>query len=188
MICSKCSKEFNSAQPRAVNVAEHPELKAKIQDGTFFLHKCPYCASLELDNEDFLYHDPEAHLLIALSSRDLSSDGLEGYTCRLVSSVGDLLEKLKIFEAGLDDIAIEICKFVTMQDLGKDLQLRFYKMEGSDGEIILAYPEKGKMQMLEIGQRVYSDAVGILERTPELSRAASGLVKVDQNWLCGFFK
>ena len=188
MICSKCSKEFNSSQLRSVNVAEHPELKGKIMDGTFFLHKCPYCGSLELDGGDFLYHDPAAHILIALYSRDLSSEGLEGYTCRLVSSVGDLMEKIKIYDAGLNDIAMEICKFVTMQDLGKDLQLRFYKMEGSDGEIILAYPEKGQMQMLEIGQRVYSDAVGIMERTPELSRAASGLVKVDQDWLCGFFK
>lgn len=188
MICKFCGQTFESHQLKSVNIDEHPELKESIRDGSFFLHKCPHCGRVDVYNFDFLYHDPTAKVLIVLSSSAMSSEGLEGYTCRLVSSVGDLIEKIGIFDTGLDDIAIEICKFVTAQELGKNINARFYKMEGSYGQIILAYPEDGQMQMLEIGQNVYADAVAILSRNPELSQSAQGLVKVDQDWLCGFFK
>ena len=99
-----------------------------------------------------------------------------------------MIEKIKIFDAGLSDVAIEICKFVTMQELGRDVSLKFYKMEGTDGELTFAYPEKGQMQMLEIGQNVYADALGILSRNPELENKAGGLAKIDQEWLSRFFR
>lgn len=51
-----------------------------------------------------------------------------------------------------------------------------------------AYPEKGQMQMLEIGQNVYADALGILSRNPELENEAGGLAKIDQEWLSRFFR
>ena len=57
-----------------------------------------------------------------------------------------------------------------------------------DGELTFAYPEKGQMQMLEIGQNVYADALGILSRNPELENKAGGLAKIDQEWLSRFFR
>lgn len=187
MICSKCAKFFDVGLPKSVNVASRPELKEKILDGTFFLVTCPYCGQVNLYSEDFVYNDPTQHILIVLSRVSMSSPGLEGYTCRQVETVGDLIEKIKIFDAGLDDVAMEICKFVTLQEMSKDVQLKFYKMEGSDAQIVFAYPEKGEMHLIEIGQNVYADAMGILSRNPEIVETARGLVKVDQGWLRKFF-
>lgn len=188
MICSKCGAAFSSGQAGSVDVAGKTSLKEKIKDGTFFLHACPHCGAVSLCDEPFIYHDSANNLLLVLSTASMSSPGLEGYTCRLVGSVGELIEKINIFDAGLDDIAIEICKFVTAQEIKKEVSLKFYRADGTDGEITLAYPEKGEMQMLQIGQNIYNDAIGILSRNPSIRQAAQGLVRVDQDWLGRFFR
>ena len=115
MICPKCGREFAAPDLRSLNVAADPSLRERVKDGSVFVCKCPVCGADCLAPEPILYHDPDRRLLIAYTTADLSSEGLEGYTCRLVSSVGELIEKVKIFDAGLDDIALELCKFVTAQ-------------------------------------------------------------------------
>ena len=186
MICPKCGREFAAPELRTLDVSKDPSLKESVKDGSLFVCRCPHCGTSSLAPEPVLYHDPSAQLLIAYTSAPLSSEGLEGYTCRLVSSVGELIEKVKIFDAGLDDIALELCKYVTAQELKKNVSLKFLKMDGPDGEITLTYPEKGEMQMLVIGYNVYSDCVGILERNPVLHEKAQGLVRVDQDWVSQF--
>lgn len=188
MICSKCGASFSSGQSGSVDVGKSPSLKEKIKDGTFFLHACPRCGAVSLCDEPFIYHDSANGLLLVLSSAPMSSPGMEGYTCRLVGSVGELIEKVNIFDAGLDDMAIEICKFVTLQEIKKDVPLKFYRADGPDGEITFAYPEKEEMQMIQIGQNIYNDAMGILSRNPSIRQSASGLVRVDQVWLGKFFR
>ena len=186
MICPKCGSEFDAPNVRSINVAQDPSLKDRVKDGSLFVCRCPRCGAESLAPEPVLYHDPEAQLLIAYTSASLNSAGLDGYTCRLVGSIGELIEKVKIFDAGLDDIAIELCKYVTAQELKKEMSLKFLKMDGPDGEITLTYPEKGEMQMLVIGYNVYSDCMGIVERNPVLREKAQGLVRIDQDWVAQF--
>lgn len=186
MICSKCGAEFSAPDFRSINVARDPSLKERVKDGSLFVVKCPSCGTAALIPEPVLYHDPAQQLLIAYTTAGLSSEGLEGYTCRLVGSIGEFIEKVKIFDAGLDDIALELLKYVTAQELKKDVSLKFLKMDGADGEITLTYPEKGEMQMLVVGYNVYSDCVGIVERNPVLRENAKGLVRIDQDWVAQF--
>ena len=186
MICPKCGSEFDAPDVRSINVAQDPSLRERVKDGSLFVHRCPRCGAEALASEPILYHDPEAQLLIAYTTAGLNSEGLEGYTCRLVSSIGELIEKVKVFDAALDDIALELCKYVTAQELKKEVALKFLKMDGPDGEITLTYPEKGEMQMLVIGYNVYSDCVGIVERNPILHEKAAGLVRIDQDWVAQF--
>ena len=113
MICPKCGSEFAAPDVRSINVAQDPSLKDRVKDGSLFVRRCPRCGAESLAPEPVLYHDPTTQLLIAYTSAGLNSEGLEGYTCRLVSSIGELIEKVKVFDAGLDDIAIELCKYVT---------------------------------------------------------------------------
>lgn len=131
--------------------------------------------------------DPDAQVIICLSSTPLVIDDMQGNTGRLVCEPGEMIEKLKIFDAGLDDIAIELCKFVTLGELKKDVDLKFLRVDGADNEIIFAYPENGQMQMLSIGINVYEDCCGIISRNPSLT-SQKGLVKVDQTWLSGFLR
>ena len=68
-----------------------------------------------------------------------------------------------------------------------DAQLRFLRMEGPDNEMVLAFPLKGQMQVVNIGFNVYEDARGILGRNPSIHPAA-GFAVVDSAWLDQFFR
>lgn len=195
--CSRCGEKTAVSVPRSLNVREQPELKEEVRSGRLFVRTCPHCGTPNLIRTPFLYHDPDLRLMVWLSDGNAETErkmaaavqaeaGLSDYTLRIVDTPGDLVEKINIAEAGLDDIAVEICKYVTRQELGRDVDLRFYRMEGADHDLTLAYPEKGQMQMVGIGFNVYEDSAAILGRNPELKRKATGLVRVDRRWLAQF--
>ncbi len=188
MICSKCSNAFDAALPQSVNVSESPEIKDAVLDGSFFVANCPECGTPALKTGAMVYHDPAERLLLVLSPTPLTSPGLEGYTCRRVPDAGSLIEKVKIFNAGFDDVVMELCKYVTQMELGKDVKLKFLRTEGADSEIVLTYPENGSMQMIAIGSNVYSDCEGIVSRNPVMREKAAGLVLVDSEWIARFLK
>lgn len=186
-VCSKCGKAFDAPVPTVVNVVENPGLKARVTSGDLFVASCPDCGTENIIRHPFLYLDTQARVLVLLTDADVDDSGMDrGMTARKVSSVGELIEKVKIFDAGLDDVVLELCKFVTCRELGKDVDLKFLKMDGADNEIILTYPDKGQMEMLAIGFNVYEDCRGIVSRNPALSEAARGLATVDQDWLSRF--
>lgn len=185
-ICSECGTSFESEVYQNINVQDSPELKQKVVSGEIFLRRCPNCGKVQLAKYPLLYLDPAESLLLCLSDQELAVDGLEGYTARRVTTVGELIEKIKIFDAGLDDVIIELCKFVTCQELGTGANFKFLKMEGADNDLIFTYPRNGDMEMISVGFNVYQDCGGILARNPQLSDAAKGLATVDRNWLNQF--
>lgn len=186
--CSRCGASHQIDAVQSVNAKTQAELASKVRGGELFTWTCPHCGTVNLVKFPFLYHDPEEKLMLVLTDSAVNADGLpDGYTGRLVGSVGDLLEKIKIFDTGLDDIVIEMCKFVTVREMGKDLQLRFLKLDGADSEMTFTYPDNGQMQMLAVGFNVYEDCAGIVRRNPAIKQAAVGLVKVDSDWLARFF-
>ena len=187
--CSKCGAEHIAEIPQSVNAATDPDLKEKVRSGELFTWTCPHCGTANLLSVPFLYHDPSAHLMLVLTTASLGAEGLpDGYTGRQVRSVGDLMEKIKIFDAGLDDLIIEMCKFVTCQELKKDVALRFAGMDGADAEMTFTYPENGQMELVAVGFNVYEDCAGILQRNPQIRASVQGLALIDQAWLSRYFR
>ena len=195
--CRRCGSEARHPAYNIINTAESPELKEKLLSGELFMWTCPACGTDNLLRYPLLYHDPAQKLLLWLSDGNAaveekmaatiaSEESLSVYTARIVDTPGDLIEKVKIYDAGLEDIPMEICKFVTRQELGKDVELKFFRMEGADHRILLTYPENGEMQVLEDGFSVYEDAAGIFRRNPQMK--ASGLVRVDSRWLENYIR
>ena len=175
--------------PQSVNAATQPDLREKVRNWTLFTWTCPHCGTVGLLKFPFLYHDPAEHLMLVLTDTPLGADGVpEGYIGRQVRSVGALIEKIKIFDAGLDDLIIELCKYVTCQELKKDVPLKFVGTDGADGEMTFTYPEKGQMEMVAVGFNVYEDCAGILRRNPQIREGVSGLAIVDQDWLSRYFR
>ncbi len=191
--CSKCGKRFPVETVASVNTARDPEGKERILNGALFVHECPHCGQKNLASWPLLYHDPAVRLMVWLSDGNegtearmreaLSAEGPEEYTLRIVDTPGQLIEKIKIFDAGLDDVVLEMCKFVTRQELGKDVDLLFFGIEGADHEITLTYPEKGEMQLVRIGFNVYEDCAGIVSRNPDIKKAATGLCRVNRGFV-----
>lgn len=187
--CTKCGAEYRADVPQSVNAATSPELKEQVRSGALFTWTCPHCGTANLLTFPFLYHDPAEHLMLVLTQAPLGAEGVpEGYIGRQVRSVGELIEKIKIFDAGLDDLVIELCKYVTCQELKKEVPLKFLHTDGADAEMTFAYPEGGEMQLVAVGFNTYEDCAGILARNPQVRASARGLASIDQDWLRRYFQ
>ena len=194
--CPNCGKAFEVEAVAAINTERDPELKERLLSGELFIRECPHCGARTLAKFPLLYHDPAERVMIWLSDGSADTEArmqaavagndFEGYTGRIVDTPGALIEKVKIFDAGLDDISLEMAKFVTRQELGKDADLLFFGLDGADNEITLTYPEAGQMQMVRIGFNVYEDCAGILLRNPDIKKAATGLSRVGRSFVENF--
>ena len=195
--CRHCGMEEEIPAYNIINVKENPELKEQLLEGKFFIWTCRRCGTDNLIRYPLLYHDPDQKLLVWLSDGNAEVEakmvetfseeaGLADYTARMVDTPGDLMEKIKIYDAGLEDVPMEICKFVIRQELDKDVDLKFFRMEGADNRLLLTYPENGEMQLIGTGFSVYEDAAGIMRRNPQLK--TSGLVRVDRRWLAQYIQ
>ena len=199
--CSHCHQETEVSLYPSINVGLDPELKPRVKDGSLFVWECPYCGTRNLARYQTLYHDPDARLMVwLLPGADQPPQavadavaGLDGYTLRLVREVGDLIEKVNIHDAGLDDQVMEMCKWVTRRELaGKNADalnapLRFLRLEGADTDLVMAFPLDGQMQVVNIGFNVYEDARGILRRNPSIQTPA-GFAQIDAAWIDQFFR
>ena len=191
--CRRCGAEEEIPAWNIINAQENPELRAELLEGKLFLWTCPRCGADNLIKYPRLYHDPAQKLLLWLTDGKpeveaqmadtiAAEDGLQDYSARIVDTPGEMMEKIKIAEAGLDDVAMEICKYVTAQEMGKtDADFKFFRLDGADRRILLTDPEGGEMQVVGTGFSVYEDAAGIVARNPEL--AVRGLVRVNAAWL-----
>lgn len=199
LLCSKCGKRSAVEVLNLINVGSNPELREKVKDGSLFVWECPHCGTMNLKQSPVLYHDPSGKLLIWLKGDSEDSAGVEAlfesedvlkdYSARLVGSVGELIEKVKIFDAGLDDVIVEMTKYVSMMEMeGKPEGLKFVGFSGADSEMTFTYPSKGQMEMIGVGFNVYEDCSGIVGRNPVIRDCARGLVRIDNSWISQFFK
>lgn len=209
--CCRCGQEHELQVHKSINAAQEPDLKQKVRDGSLFLWKCPQCGTVNLARYECLYHDPDRRFMVWLlpvgsvseaemASISLHAKALGGYTLRKVTDVGALMEKVLALDEGLDDVALEICKYVTRQEMGgtepsdtagpdeaagtgripAGAPLHFFRKE--EDRLVFSYPAEGQMQALAVGMNVYEDALGILQRNPNL-QPAEGFQQIDSVWL-----
>ncbi len=211
--CIDCGLPFEAEVTGSVNVGEQPHLKEKVLDGSLFMKACPHCGRVNLLGQAMLYTDPDQRLLLwllpggeetkemetVIKARLSVSDPsiLEGYTTRIVRSAGDLMEKVKIFDAGLDDLVMELCKYVTKMELTgqeqdktrqraiTDAPFKFFRLDGPDNEMEFSYPLDGKMVGARVGFNVYEDCAGIVSRNPSM-RPSSPFPVIDREWVGRF--
>ena len=104
-----------------------------------------------------------------------------------------MIEKVCIADAGLEDTVMEVCKWVTRQELAAknpdaaSAKMRFLRLEGADHDLVMAFPLNGAMNMVNVGFNVYEDAKAILSRNPSI-KAADGFAEVDSSWADGLFR
>ncbi|MCM1176899.1 MAG: CpXC domain-containing protein [Bacteroidales bacterium] len=205
--CTRCGTQNTIKIYKSINVADCPELKDRVKDGSLFLWECPHCGQVNLARYGTLYHDPEKKLMVWLvEGEDVSETQMQaianhtkamgGYTLRIVPDMGSLMEKVLIMDAGLEDTAIEMCKYVTKMEMASKLgdnakaaelfssTFHFYRTEGEGDDRLMTfmYPLDGKMLGINIGINVYYDCLGILERNPH-AKPGDGFIKVDSSWI-----
>lgn len=118
--CPQCGAAVKTELWPGADAARNPELRARVLSETMFDWSCPECGYAARFLYPFLYHDPERNFMVYLSPNggecgevDLETEfpQLRGVAKRLVTTPEALKEKVLIFEAGLDDRAVELVKF-----------------------------------------------------------------------------
>ena len=211
--CPHCGKTHLLQVYGSINSSEDPSLAAQAGDGSLFIWECPGCGQRNLLKSELLYHDPDRKFMIWLlpeGSLDAAvAPGLEnriaeiathldGYVLRRVPDVSSFIEKVGIFQAGLDDMVMEMCKYVTKMELSEKAgaksdaimaaPFRFFRLQGADNEMVLSFPMDGAMQGVNVGFNVYEDCRGILGRNPSVAESVEGFAKIDADWLSRFFR
>lgn len=144
--CLHCRRHFGIREYQKIELPRQQELIPYILDGSIFEFECPYCReehTVLIDQDEFIidnyvkkyriyYSDNEydssvklmqvSHGLGIISEEDkdfvLEVRALDeqGYRIRFETNYSAVVEKMVIFEAGLNDVAVELLKsFMELQ-------------------------------------------------------------------------
>ncbi len=112
--CPSCQKDGEFKRFETINITETPSLRQEIMNRNIFTYICPHCGEKIVVSYDCVYLDTENKHCIALITSDVSelveSISAKDYTVRIVHSVNSFIEKIALFEDGIDDRVCELCK------------------------------------------------------------------------------
>ena len=131
--CRFCQHEQDFTLWQSVNATVDPELKDKLMSGELMTFTCQSCQQVAEVVWPLLYHDMERNLMVHIRLDEQLPAGqapapepveefMEGLILRTVASRNELVEKVLIFEDGLDDRIIEIFKIALRRQLEQDAQ------------------------------------------------------------------
>lgn len=119
--CPKCGKKLDVTVYDSVT--ETAEIKEELLSGKFGEVNCDGCGTRSCIDSPFLYHSPKNRYMISVRtdfSNALNEQGMpEGYRFRQVRDLTHLAEKIRIFDADLDDATIEGVKQFVSGKIGK---------------------------------------------------------------------
>ena len=205
--CPKCHEKTDFTIWRSINTMLDPELKQKIKDGSLFQFACPHCGEKTNVLYPFLYHQMEDRIMIQLAGdrneveefKDFLSQKPDfemldwkqnGYVVRIVTTLPDLLEKIAIFDAKLDDRIIEISKLIIRAKRGagvpKIAKALFFD-DPENGHIIILYNEAEKaFGNARLTDDLYKNLCeSFMEKLPDFG---TGVLEVDAGWALEFLK
>ncbi len=157
-----CEHTFSIEAPEHIDLRMHPEIREKILTGTFMSFLCPQCGA-ELKPE-FPVHITDGDKGIDLFfipelERNSYLTGRTSYSAaRIVIGFPELQEKFKLYEAQLDEKAIELIKayFLERAESSGEIHIYFGKLEQ---EHLLFYIEglkDSETAVTKISHQVYA--------------------------------
>jgi hypothetical protein len=144
--CPQCSHAQEFSVRESVNVNAEPQLKVQVLRRELGRFTCGHCARPVWVSHPIHYHDPERKLMIWFPNGEARKPPLDegsvvmnllfnrGYSCRLVNSYNELIEKIRIFDDGQDDRALEALKLAfTARQAPADQKLFYDGTVGKEG-------------------------------------------------------
>ncbi len=184
---------------KRICLSENRELREKILNGSFFEWECEKCKKRFFIEDVFLYNDDEKKFMVyfipgfnkqeqkiptSIKNNDKYDTGSS--TLRVTANFIDFVEKIRIFEAGLDDRVIETMKAVFSQAYKSNKNEVIYNMvfEQTDdaGSLCFAVFLENSDFTIDIPAAAYeqakTDFFDLFEDTKE-----EVFLAIDQNWL-----
>jgi CpXC protein len=134
--CPKCKNQQSFTMWESLNSNLDPDKKKQLLSGALTRFACTRCQASCDVAYPMLYHDMEHRLMVYYTARtkDPQMGGLpfgamlQGYTLRLVTERHELLEKILLLDARLNDRAMELFK----------VSVRSQMEEAEAGELVFA--------------------------------------------------
>ncbi len=198
--CPVCDHETTRQLYTRLDASEAPDIKKTLLEGKLFTFECDQCGAQRQIDNDFLYLDHDKKVIIALipnlekRKADMekiltqfmrqSEHDLSQYSLRVVRTAATLVEKVSIFEQGLNDIVVEIVKLLTDGLFAKErpqeiVKARYFYMVQKERKL-LYITDKDQMlvdfhqSLVDFSQDKYNKAV----REDYKGR----FIVVDENW------
>lgn len=195
--CKQCGAQQPFTAWESLNVTLNPKEKEELLKGTLTQFTCSKCNWSAEVTYPMLYHDMQKQLMIWLWPAGGEPDehgtlfraGMEDYKFRVVGARVDLVEKVFIFDAGLDDRVIEMMKLMARVQPSGGNSLR-------EGPILfarVAEDEKGKRlsfehlhgnthQSFEVPYEVYEKVAAAIPAKPQIEPPANPWLRVGQEY------
>lgn len=131
VVCPHCGKPYEFVVHRLIQADKNAALKKKVRTKELFKGRCPHCQGTASVAYSFMYLENGFLFHVVQDETDFQNTGrmienetdfppeLKGLHHRLLHTREELLEKLAIFDAGLDDRIIELLKVVCSISLQK---------------------------------------------------------------------
>lgn len=195
--CPKCSSLNNVTLWQSLTVADSPDLKDELLNGRLNMLICTECGAKALVPTPLLYRDDQKKLIISFlpcateeeateqfelirknSRASGELEGLSGYNLRFVYDYNSLLEKILIFDSGLNDKTIEVIKLMVLaQDAdNSDNRTALFGKRYPDGSIEIVVRD------LKTGELFTSKAPSETYKTVHFALKSSGVKDVSFDW------
>lgn len=133
--CPSCGNVQDITTWNSITVADSPDLKKELLGRKVNMLECTSCGAKSLMPVPLLYNDADKKLLISFTpatekdeiehnfselsentKKSVDISMFEGYNLRYVHDYNNLLEKILIFDCGLNDKVIEIIKLMVLSN------------------------------------------------------------------------
>lgn len=173
--CPKCEAMHPVTVWTTIDAKQDPDLKQDILSRKINIFSCPDCGQMALMPSPLFYKDEDKKLILYFSPATTHQDRqrlfedlkqkssaeikqMQGYHLRFISEYNELLEKILIFDAGLDDKVVEFLKMMILMqtpDKAENRVAMFGKLENGYIEFMLHDKKENQVYTSNIPMSTY---------------------------------
>lgn len=197
--CPFCDVTNSFERYDRIDVSKTPQFTKSIIDWELFKFTCNHCGHQVIVDYPTLYVDEENKAIIqylpsncsnqnsVLSIKELSAEfDIPKYKCRVVTNLEDFVEKVQIFNEGMDDTAIEFMKYIKRPNEEEDIMFSYEHMVftkvGPIAYQFMFINHKEIVASLNFSRELY------LESLAEVTEAGEGEYVIDKHWAEKFIR
>ena len=202
VVCLKCGKTTEVKLSTSINAAEDLNMRRELLSGRLFSFKCSACGYTGKLFYPVLYNDPKNKFMVYLipdvdrfqiADKDIEKDfdgGVDNVRKRIVPDFNSFLEKIYIFECGLDDMAVVITKLAISNAVAmkfdlenvEDGYLSMYDRESNTMGFTFFVGEDREPYIQSVRLEIYGKSMKITEEFAAKDRKLKGFLKIDREW------
>lgn len=201
VICPKCGDTSSHKVFTSVNVTTDPQFKKEVLSGELLMFTCEECGYKGSLAYPLLYNDMKKKFMVyfipeidrfQLEDRELEEDyrNLKGITKRITADFNSFKEKVFIFDAGLDDMAVELTKLAISEVIAKkkgiqrisEGYLSTYNRDTNTIGFTFFIGEEKEPFVQNARLEVYAKSLKIVQNFCQNDKKLAGFIKIDREW------